>query len=136
MNKVLTAMVVLFAGFSSFAQQVSVASMRQELRSQIKLASSIAKDCGQVKTNVAQNQLQMKQLAHQINGLGDEQHPRIQDALSELTKAYKILDQAESDCRNGLNYSALLLEMYLEHVDTALMEYRYGIGQDLKRLRY
>lgn len=135
MNKVLTVISLVLFGASSFAQTVSIQKMRKDLDLQIAQAPTLTKSCGQLPANVAQIQNQLKQLAEQITTLNAPQHPRIQDAMNDLSNAYSILGNANADCLNGLNSTSILLEMYLIHVDTALMEFQYGVGHDLKRIR-
>lgn len=135
MNKILTVILALFASATGFAQVVSLATMRQDLQTQYKKAPELTKDCAQVQTNMDQTREYLRNLAQQVNSLRDDQNPRVIEALHNIHKAYTIVGEAERDCKNKLNHASLLLEIYLMHTDRALMEYRYGVGPDLRRVR-
>jgi len=53
------------------------------------------------------------------------------EAQVALKNAQDVLQFAEADCENKMNNTPLLYQMYMLHVDAALMVLRYGVGSDL-----
>lgn len=115
--------------------QVDVQSLRASNQVLLEQSSALVGSCADVKAAALGLNRRIDEFKSDIGDLNAAREVTIQKSLNYLDLAQQAIELSTIYCVNGGGYTdgKKLYEMYLINIDTELMIFQYGVGEDLNK---